>query len=72
MKTAHLYPSPFAGRRVVYVDSLRITHAGEIVGQTPSGSHVYVRSDLPTAPAQAWHFKVSRVLLPAVLVKNPA
>lgn len=69
MKTARLFPSSYTGRRVVYVDSLRLEHRGEIVGQTQSGSHVYVRSDLPTAPPAEWHFKIARQMLGAVLVK---
>ncbi|TXH08866.1 MAG: hypothetical protein E6R03_17570 [Hyphomicrobiaceae bacterium] len=58
-----LRQSPYSGRRVAYVDAIRLTHTGVIVGQSANGSWQYVRSDSPRADQQAeWHFRISTEL----------
>lgn len=61
--------SEFDGQSVAYVDALKIPHTGVVAGQSNDGARILVQSDNPNAPQAAWHFSVSRDLLPAVLVQ---
>jgi hypothetical protein len=63
---AILRPSPENGKRVRYVDRLRVVHTGEVVGQNKSGTWLYVRSLRQDAPSKEWHFKITAKLLPLV------
>lgn len=58
------------GKRVIYVDGLRLQHSGVIVGQSVDGQTYYVRSDRDGVPDAPWHFTVAADSLPGVLVDD--
>lgn len=62
-----MIPSEFDGQQVLYVDAMKLQHSGVVVGQSKDRAWLYIQSDHPKAPPRAWHFKVSRSVLPAVL-----
>lgn len=68
MATAKIIQSPHDKRRVTYVDPLKLTHTGFVVGQSPDGNWFYVQSSNPKAPPKAWHFKIAAEMINTVLV----
>lgn len=62
-----MIPSEYDGKQVLYVDLLKLQHSGYVVGQSKDRAWFYIQSDHPKASPAAWHFKVSRAVLPAIL-----
>lgn len=67
-----MMPSEWDGQSVTYVDPLKMTHTGAVVGQSEDGQWVYVQSDNPDALLTDWHFKVKAEWMPAILDKRKA
>jgi hypothetical protein len=66
MDEAKVFSSPHDGKAVNYVDRLKITHTGVVVGQSADGDWLYVRSDRPNMTRADWHFKIAARLIDAV------
>lgn len=69
MTVAKLVASEFDNRRVAYVDNMRLSHTGMVVGQSPDKKWIYIQSDRQGVPDADWHFKVSREILPGILTQ---
>lgn len=63
--------SELDGQYIVYVDPLKLTHSGYIVGQSPDRRWLFVQSDNPAIPDAPWHFKVLKANAQAFLQAAP-
>lgn len=63
-------PSLYDGQKILYIDALKLTHTGAVVGQTADGKWLFVQSDNPNVPPAAWHFKIAASKIQAYLNPN--